>query len=379
MPRRAARITTDPVTPAQAVAEAKARSLRPVYLVAGSEAHFTDEVVKAVRAAALEGAVPGLNEDVFDAAEHRVDQVLGAARTLPMMAPRRLVIVRQVERWEPKSAHSSAEGGEKTKASAQKKSAGDDAFERLLEYAEAPSPTTTLLLVAGALDKRRRFVQAAMRAGYLVNAEPLGRAELPAFIERLASERGNQLAVGIADMVAELSGPELGAVVDAVERLCLYAGRGETVTEDMVAECVVRLRGASVWELTNAVARRDVAAALSALADVFEPSESVRLVALLAWSTRQLLRFEAALRQGASPPEAAQRAGAPPFRARELAQQVRAVPRAALESWILTLSDMDRALKGASRLPSRAILERGILELCGNPTGISPTSRGMGA
>ncbi|MFO7178031.1 MAG: DNA polymerase III subunit delta [Pseudomonadota bacterium] len=379
------------MTPAQVVAEAKARSLRPIYLVAGSEAHFVDEVVKAVRAAALEGAVPGLNEDVFDAAEHRVEQVLAAARTLPMMAPRRLVIVRQVERWEPKGgAQSSAESddgakagdekkGEK-KASDEKKSASSkDAFERLLEYAEAPSPTTTLLLVAGALDKRRRFVQAAMRAGYLVNADPLGRAELPGFVERLARERGNELAAGVADMVAELSGPDLGAVVDAVERLCLYAGRGQTVTEDMVAECVVRLRGASVWELTNAVARRDVAAALTALADVFDPSESVRLVALLAWSTRQLLRFESALRQGASPNEAAQRAGAPPFRARELAQQVRAVPRATLEGWLVTLADMDRALKGASRLPSRTILEKGILELCGKPAGTSATRRGMGA
>jgi DNA polymerase III delta subunit len=84
----------------------------------------------------------------------------------------------------------------------------------------------------------------------------------------------------------------------------------------------------------------------------------------LAWTTRQLIRFEAALREGLSPSEAAQRAGAPPFKARELEQQVKGVPRAVLESWLGRLCEMDRDLKGGSRLPARALLERGVLELC---------------
>jgi DNA polymerase-3 subunit delta len=207
-------------------------------------------------------------------------------------------------------------------------------------------------------------MQAALKEGFLVSCDPLGRGELPAFIERLARDRAHTLEPGVADLIAELAGPELAPIVDAVERLCLYAGPDRAVSEEMVGECVVRLRTKTVWELTSAVARRDAGAALAALADVFDPSESVRLIGLLAWSTRQLVKFEAALRDGASPAEAAQRAGAPPFKARELEQQVRAVPRAVLESWLGRLCEMDRDLKGGSRLPARALLERGLLELC---------------
>ena len=72
----------------------------------------------------------------------------------------------------------------------------------------------------------------------------LSRADLPGYIERGARERGNALEPGVADLIAELAGPELGPVIDALERCCLYAGAGQAVTEDVVA----RMRGAAARE-----------------------------------------------------------------------------------------------------------------------------------
>lgn len=342
------------MTPEQALAEAQSGKLRPIYLIVGEEPYWVAQVGTALRRAALLGAVPGLNEEVLNAAERDVNAVLAAARTLPMMAKRRLVLVQRVEAWEPKGGADAGDEG---------RGKGLDAFERLVEYAKGPSPSTVLLLVGGPLDKRRKLVTTARNEGWLVQCDPLARADLPGFVARTARARETQLAEGVADLIAELAGPDLGSVADAIERLSLYAG-GAIVTEDMVADCVVRLRTKTVWELVNAVGRRDSAAALAAIHDVFDPSESIRLVGLLAWSARQLIRFEAALRAGSSPPEAAQRAGAPPFKARELQQQLKGVPAGALPGWLVTLADMDRALKGGSKLPPKAIMEHGVLALC---------------
>lgn len=354
------------MTPDEAIREAQSSQLRPVYLVAGDEAYLVSAVVAALKSAALQGAIPGLNEDYLNAAERTVDDALAAARTLPMMAKRRLVVVQRLERWEPRAG---AEEGAKDSKAAHK-----DPFERLLEYAKQPSPSTTLILVGTGIDKRRKLYVSARNEGWLVACDPLVRADLPLFVEREAKRLGARLTPGVSDLVAELAGPELGAVADAVNRLSLYAG-SEAITEDMVAECVVRLRPATVWELVAAVGRRDAGAALTALHEVFDPSEAVRLVGLLAWSARQLIRFEAALHAGATPPEAAQQAGAPPFKARDLAQQVKAVPRETLEGWLLTLMGIDRALKGGSKLPQKAILERGILDLCGRKQEASASAR----
>jgi DNA polymerase-3 subunit delta len=341
------------VTPDQALAEATRGELRPLYLVAGEEAYLASSVVLALKAAAIKGGVPGLNEDQFQAGEADVEHVLAAARTLPMMAKRRFVLVRGLERWEPKA------GGREGKVT------DKDPFERLLDYAKAASPSTVLVLHGAGVDKRRKLYTVARSEGFLVACEPLARHDLPHWIERRVAERGCKISQSVADLLAELSGPELAAVADAVERLCLYVGDGGEIVEDTVATCIVRLRSTSVWELVAAVGRRDAGAALAALADVYDPQDrGLRLLGVLAWSTRQLLRFESALRGGASPDQAAIRAGAPPFKARELSQQVKALPRADLERWPELLARLDLELKGGSRRPPQAVLESAILRLC---------------
>ena len=158
-------------------------------------------------------------------------------------------------------------------------------------------------------------------------------------------------------MLAELAGPELSTVADALERVCLYVGEGETITEEAVAECVVRVRPTTVWELVGAVGKRDAGSALAALERVYDPHDrGLRLVGVLAWSARQLLRFESAMQSGARPEEAAKRAGAPPFKARELAAQVRSIPRQDLEQWLVLLARVDLALKGGSKRLPKAVL-----------------------
>jgi len=353
------------MTPEQAIREAQEQKLRPVYLLVGEERHLEGKVVQALKSAATAGGIPGLNEDQIQAQDADVEAALAAARTLPMMAKRRFVLVRGLEHWEPREG---ADGKDKT-----------NALDRLVEYAEAPSPSTTLVLLGGSLDKRRKLYTTARKDGWMVNCEALSRADLPGYIERAARERGNPLEAGVADLIAELAGPELGPVTDALERCCLYAGAGVTVSEDVVAECVVRLRTKTVWELVSAVSQRDPGAALSALDEVYDPQDrGLRLVGLLAWSTRQMLRFESAVADGASPNDAAVRAGAPPFKARELADQVKRIARPDLERWLETLAELDYALKGGSKRPAKSVLEHGILKLCRSSSGVASPSAPRG-
>jgi DNA polymerase-3 subunit delta len=305
--------------------------------------------VRALRAAVLAGGIPGLNQDQLVAGETDVERVLALARTLPMMASRRVVVVRGVERWD-----AADQAGDERRLSP---------LDRLAQYAASPAPETTLLLVAGKLDKRRRLVKAAQAGGFWVACDPLSTSQLPRWIEARAAELGAKMAPGVVDLIAGFVGPELAPVADAVERLHLYAG-SRAITEQDVSECLVRVRAATVWQLVDAVGQRDLGAALTCLDEVFEPTEGPRLVGLLAWSTRQLLRIESALRAGASPEEATRSAGAPPFKARQLAEQVKRTTRADLEAWLERLARVDLALKGGSKRPPKAVLEHAIIAVC---------------
>ena len=340
------------MTPEQAIAEAEKGKLRPVYLVVGEERHLSQAVTSGLRKAALRGGVEGLNDDTMDAPSATVDQVLQTAKTLPMLAQRRFVLCRNIENWE-------------SEKKAKKSSRTVGPLDRLCAYAEHADPMTVLVLVAAKLDKRRRLYTSAKKAGYLVNCESPKRHELPDWIVEQANAHGNPIARSVADLIAELAGPQLSAVADALQRVSLYVGADQPITEEAVSECVVRLRTATVWELVASVGNRDLGNCLSLLQDVYDPQDrGLRLIGVLGWATRQLIRFEEALREGGSPQQAAQAAGAPPFKARALSEQLKTMPKGALNSWLSSLAEADRALKGGSRRPPLAVIEQMLMDLC---------------
>lgn len=329
-----------------ALARAKRGELSPVYVVAGAERYLASELVRALRDAALAGGLAELNEDKFTAGEVSVDKVIAAARTVPMMATRRFVIVRNADKWE---------GSDEDKASP---------LDELAEYAKDPSPSTCLVVVGEKLDKRRKLVALARKEGFFVECAPLAARELPAFVVREAKARGHAMDEDAAALVAELAGPELAPVVDAVERLSLYVGAERPIDEDAVAACVARVRAGDTWQLVDAVGRRDLAASLRLLADVYDPRDrGLPLLGLLAWSVRQLARVQAAMEAGASPDEAARRAGVPPFRVRDVTSRARQIPGQHTLRWLGVLAETDLALKGSKR-PPEAVLEDMVAQLC---------------
>ncbi len=350
------------MTPDQALATARAGKLRPVYLVLGEERWHTQRVVSALREATTKGGVAGFNEDKFTAGEASASAVVSAARMLPMMAPRRFVLVRGLERWEKKAADDEDEAGAEEDSA--KGSRGAAPLDELAEYVKAPVDSTVLVLVATKLNAQRRLVTAAKKGDFVVACEAVSRGALPGVVTAMARERGHAIDARVADLLAETAGPELSPVADAVERLSLYVGPGAAIGEDAVAAVVTRLRQSTVWELLDTIATRRLDRALAVLDDVFDVRDGgLRLLATIAWSVRQLTKFESALAAGASGPEAAQRAGVPGFKVGEVAQTVRHMPRGKLTTWLRLLAEADLALK-SSRRPAHAILEAMIVDMC---------------
>jgi DNA polymerase-3 subunit delta len=343
--------------------EAATGALRPVYLVVGEERWLVDRVVTAIREAVAKGGIPGFNEDKYTAGEASAEAIVNAARMLPMMASRRFVLARGLERWEKKGDGEDQDDGDAGgKRGASSKQASP--LDTLAEYAKDPAPSAVVVLVANKLHGQRRLVTGAKKGDYVVACEPLNRRALPGFIAQIAREKGNPIAADVADALAEIAGPELGYVVDALERLSLYVGPKQPITEDAIAQVVIRVRQSTVWELIDALGRRRLDRALAALADVYDPRDGgLRLLGAVSWSVRQLVKFESALASGASQGEAAQRAGVPPFKAGDLAQTLRTLPKGVLGAWMRLLAETDLALK-SSRRPAQAVLETMLVEMC---------------
>lgn len=329
--------------------ELKTGKIRPVYVVVGEERFLADLAVRGLRAASLADGLPDFNEDAFTAGEVDVDKVIAAARMVPMMSPRRFVLVRSVERWEPRAS-------------------SDDTsrvgpLDRLVEYAERPIDSTCLVLTAPKLDARRKLVTLAKKSDFIVSCDPLSDADLARWVEAGAKQKGHPIAPEAARALALVAGPDLGHVNDALERLSLYVGLAKPITEEAISDIVVRVRETSTFEMVDAVAARDLRTALARLGEVFDPRDGgIALVGAIAWAVRQSLRFSLALAEGVSTDQAARTAGVPPFKSKELAARVRNVPPAEFERWLCLLAEADLALKG-SRRPARAVLDTLVMSM----------------
>jgi DNA polymerase III subunit delta len=318
----------------------------PIVFLVGDEPFLADEAVAALREASLGAQGTAFDEDRVTAGETPVSRALSAARTLPMLAPKRFVHVRQGERWE----------GEGEGAS--------EGLESLAEYIESPSPSTCVVVVARKLDMRRKHALAAKKRGCIVSCEPLEGPDLVRWVERRAKAKGHPIAHDVAEHLAALSGPELFVLDDVIERLSLYVGPQKPIDEAAVGALVTRVRLSDTWALVDAVGKRDLPRALACLADAYDPKDrGLPLLGALAWSIRQLAKLQAGLASGMSEGEAGKFAGIfQPFRAKEALGRVRSMKPGDGERWLRILAETDLALKG-SRRPPEAILEEMLIRL----------------
>jgi len=318
-------------------------SLDPVYVLVGAERLLIERTVDAIRRAVDSMGAPGFNVEIFDGKGLEAGRVTSAARTLPMMADMRLVLLRNVDAMTPT---------EQTK---------------LAEYLDDPSESTCFVATASKLDGRAKLSKTAKKKGYLIEASSLRGASLRKFVREEATVREHAIAPQAIEALLDAVGDDLAAIDDAMERVSLFVGAGQRIDADAVMRCVTRIRVETIWTLVDAIGLKDrrkgIAAAQSLLDDREPP---LRLLAMVARQLRIVARMREALSEGLRPQDAAKRAGAPPFKAGDLTESARRFTSDSLGQAFTLIARTDRALK-SSKLPPDVILQDAVLELCANP------------
>jgi len=289
----------------------------PVVLVCGPEATLRDAALAELRERVLAGAPRDFNEDRFDLGASGFDPlaIVAAARTLPVMARARLVLVRGIGE---KRAEKFLDGA-------------------LLEYLESPLATTCLVLEGEEVDKRQKWVKRVAKIGQLVECTgPTRPAEVRRWIEARMRQRGLRPGSGAAAALFDQVGPELDRLALEIEKLALFAGERGELSADDVAELVGQLRARAVYEL----------ALVGALANHFR-----RLL-----RARELRPLEAA--------EVQRKLGVHPFAAEKLVEQARRFDLRRLKVCLDAIRRTDFALKGGVPIGPRMALERLVLAVC---------------
>ncbi len=311
--------------------------VRPAYLLAGEEALFRDRSLAAIRAATLGEAESDFDLERLDGERASASQLVDALRALPVLAPRRLVVLREPE-------------GRRGKSDALVEALAG-AVRELAEQSQ-----TVLVVLAAKVDKRSAWVRAFAEPAALVVCDPpkAGRA-VAAFASAEARRLGIALGPGAAEALADAVGPQLLRLVSELEKAALFAGPGERVSRAHVHEAVAAVPDEKIWDLTDATFDGRSGDALAALAGLLASGVPAPVVlGSLASQLRKLARARAG-----------EAVAGHPMVVRRIEAQAQ---RRSLGRWLAGLraaEQADERLKGRGSLPAERVLEQLVLSLAG--------------
>jgi DNA polymerase III subunit delta len=317
--------------------------LDPAYLIVGSDRPKVSRALRRLRDRVGEEAV-----ETLSAREASGEDAVAALNSLGLFGGMRLVLVEEAERWKASDA------------------------KVISAYLEAPAPSTVLALV-GEVKRDSPLGKAVAKRGQVL-AYDVSKRELPKWVLEQLQRRGAEADLAAARALVELVGDNPDELSTEVDKLATWAA-GDPIGVAEVELLAAGRAETSIFALTDAWGRRDVAAALTASEAILQRSERPRrdevprLAGLLANHVARVRACHALAAQGVRPRDAAPKLRMHPFAAEKAFAQAAGFSPEELRRASVRLAELDHALKGGSRLAPDLELQRAIAEVTQAPGG----------
>ena len=246
----------------------QSRSFAAAYCLYGEDDFQKEHAVRQLIAQAVEPATRDFNLDVRSAGELDAETLGSLLGTPPMMAERRVVVVRE--------------------AAALKKDARavlDRHLEQSAARAGASDVVLALIFPAGEKGKPDKALLGRTLAAEFA---PLTEDRLPKWIaHHVSTEVGTAITPEAAALLQQAVGNDLAALAAELDKLASYTNSG-AIDEAAVAAVVGVRRGETLGDLLDRVADRDAAGALALLPHVLEQPKTTGVSIVMALTTQTL-------------------------------------------------------------------------------------------
>ena len=211
------------------------REYAPVYILMGEESYYIDRISDYIADSVLRPEERDFNQTIIFGADVTGIQVVDAAKGFPMMAERRVIIVKEAQALK-----------------------GTDALEK---YFEKPVPTTILVICHknGTIDRRKKLVSKAEAVGVVFESKKMRDYELPGFVESYLATKGATIDRKAATMVAEHIGSDLNRLTSELDKVLIALPDGEKrITPEVVERQIGVSKDFNAFELRNAIIEKNV-------------------------------------------------------------------------------------------------------------------------
>jgi DNA polymerase-3 subunit delta len=260
------------------------------YLLTGAEEFLIEGCLTRIMEKFIDPETRAFNLDVFYGGQVEAVQIVDTANAYPMLSDARLIIVKELHRISP---------------------AG---MALLAGYVEKPSPTTRLVLVSEKIDSRVKAVARIKAASEHVELKPLYDNQIPVWIEAYLHERGYSISYQAVLLLQAHVGNNLRAIVNEIDKILINKRKDVKIEESDVQQNVGLSRKFSVFNLNDAISRRQPAKALEILHQMLVGGEPpTRILAMITRHFINLIKIKGATARRMTQQEVTSLTGIPPY------------------------------------------------------------------
>ncbi|MBS1750884.1 MAG: DNA polymerase III subunit delta [Bacteroidetes bacterium] len=220
------------------ISDWKKKVYKPVYWLEGEENFYIDEVVEYAEHSLLSESEAPFNLSVFYGKDANWAEVINACRRYPMFAEYQVVLLKEAQQMRD--------------------------VEKLEAYISNPL-SSTILVVAHKekkLDGRSKLAKHLKQHAIVLTTKKIYDKQLPEWANGRVTEKGYSISQKAVLLLVDHIGNDLSRINNEIDKLLVNLANRKNITEDDIEQYVGVSKEYNVFELQEALQRKDLAKAI---------------------------------------------------------------------------------------------------------------------
>lgn len=219
----------------------KQKKFGPVYWLEGEEDYYIDKVINYAEHHILSESEAGFNLTVFYGRDANWADVVNACMRYPMFADKQVVLLKEAQQMKD--------------------------IDKLENYIESPLKSTIFVVAykEKKVDGRSKLAKLLKDKAVLVTTKKMYENQLPQWTNELVESKGYSISQKALMLLVDHIGNDLSRINNEVEKLLVNLSQRKNITEDDIEKYIGVSKEYNVFELQNAIAKKDLGKAMKIL------------------------------------------------------------------------------------------------------------------
>ena len=215
------------------LAELKKNNYSPIYYLYGEEPFFIDVISDYIERNVLSDDEKAFNQQIVYGKDITIDALIHYAREYPMMAERRVIIVKEAKELNRTIAN-------------------------LEPYVKNPSPTTLLVICYkyGKIDGKTKLAK-ELNKYVSLESKKLYESDTLKWITKYLKDNNYTITQVASQLLVSFLGTDLGRIANELNKLKIILPKGTEITPSHIEENIGISKDFNVFELQNAIGKKE--------------------------------------------------------------------------------------------------------------------------